>query len=77
VEEVRPPAAGAAEAATDAGVLRQHGAAARGEALAEVKKLGMKVNEIDLVLQEGGARRAGRAREGVRRRGLLAQIRKQ
>ena len=40
-----------------------------GEALAEVKKLGMKVNEIDTrAAAEGRAQGAGRAGEGVRRR---------
>ena len=50
-------------------IVREMAPQREGEALAEVKKRGMKVNEIDTApLVKGLAQGAGRAREGVRRR---------
>jgi tripartite ATP-independent transporter DctP family solute receptor len=67
------------KAATDAGVLVRNMAPQReGEALAEVKKLGMKVNEIDLVpLQKAALVAQDELAKEFGAEALLAQIRKQ
>ena len=67
------------KAATDAGVLVRNMAPQReGEALAEVKKLGMKVNEIDLVpLQKAALVAQDELAKEFAAEALLAQIRKQ
>jgi len=67
------------KAATDAGVLVRNMAPQReGEALAEVKKLGMKVNEIDLVpLQKAALVAQDELAKEFGAETLLAQIRKQ
>ena len=66
-------------AATDAGLLVRKMAPQReGEALAEVKKLGMKVNEIDLVpLQKAALVAQDELAKEFGAEALLAQIRKQ
>ena len=67
------------KAATDAGVLVRNMAPQReGEALAEVKRLGMKVNEIDLVpLQKAAVVAQDELAKEFGAEALLAQIRKQ
>jgi len=67
------------KAATDAGVLVRNMAPQReGEALAEVKRLGMKVNEIDLVpLQKAALVAQDELAKEFGAEALLAQIRKQ
>ena len=67
------------KAATDAGVLVRNMAPQReGEALAEVKRLGMKVNEIDLVpLQKAAVVAQDELAKEFSAEALLAQIRKQ
>jgi TRAP-type transport system periplasmic protein len=67
------------KAATDAGVLVRNMAPQReGEALAEVKRLGMKVNEIDLVpLQKAALVAQDELAKEFAAEALLAQIRKQ
>jgi TRAP-type transport system periplasmic protein len=67
------------KAATEAGVLVRNMAPQReGEALAEVKKLGMKVNEIDLVpLQKAALVAQDELAKEFGAETLLAQIRKQ
>jgi len=67
------------KAATDAGLLVRKMAPQReGEALAEVKKLGMKVNEIDLVpLQKAALVAQDELAKEFAAEALLAQIRKQ
>lgn len=67
------------KAATDAGVLvRQMAPQREGEALAEVKKLGMKVNEIDLVpLQKAALVAQDELAKEFGAEALLAQIRAQ
>ena len=65
--------------ATDAGLLVRRMAPQReGEALAEVKKLGMKVNEIDLApLQKAALQAQDDLAKEFGAEALLAQIRKQ
>ncbi len=67
------------KAATDAGLLVRRMAPQReGEALAEVKKLGMKVNEIDLApLQKAALQAQDDMAKEFGAEALLAQIRKQ
>jgi TRAP-type transport system periplasmic protein len=67
------------KAATDAGVLVRNMAPQReGEALAEVKRLGMKVNEIDLVpLQKAAVVAQDELAKEFGAEALLAQIRNQ
>jgi tripartite ATP-independent transporter DctP family solute receptor len=67
------------KAATDAGVVVRDMAPKReGEALAEVKRLGMKVNEIDLVpLQKAALVAQDELAKEFGAEALLAQIRKQ
>jgi tripartite ATP-independent transporter DctP family solute receptor len=67
------------KAATDAGVLVRNMAPQReGEALAEVKRLGMKVNEIDLApLQKAALVAQDELAKEFGAEALLAQIRKQ
>jgi tripartite ATP-independent transporter DctP family solute receptor len=67
------------KAATDAGLLvRQMAPQREGEALAEVRKLGMKVNEIDLApLQKAALQAQEDMAKEFGAEALLAQIRKQ